>query len=73
MYSKGEGVSKNFVLAQIFYNLAAVNGNKDAKHNREIANSLLTPLQINEAQELASKWVINQPLPSITKTYPNSP
>jgi len=73
VYAKGEGVAKNLVLAHVFYNLAATNGNENAKMNRDKANSLLTPLQINEAQDLASKWVINQSLPSITKTYPSSP
>ena len=71
MYKKGEGVAKNLVLAHLFYNLAAVNGDEYRKSRDEITVKL-TSAQLSEAQELASKWVINQPLPTITKTYPSS-
>ena len=71
MYKKGEGVAKNLVLAHIFYNLAAVNGDEYRKSRDEITVKL-TSAQLSEAQELASKWVINQPLPTITQTYPSS-
>jgi TPR repeat protein len=72
MYAKGEGVAKNLILAHIFYNLAAANGDGTAKNNRDVLSPKLTSTQLTEAQELASKWVINQPLPTITKTYPSS-
>ncbi len=72
MYEHGEGVKKNLVLAHMLYNLAAVNGEKTAKDNRDGITSQLTPAQLNEAKELASKWVKGQPLPTITKTYPSS-
>ena len=71
MYKKGEGVAKNLVLAHIFYNLAAVNGDEYRKSRDEITVKL-TSAQLSEAQELASKWVINQPLPTFTKTYPSA-
>jgi hypothetical protein len=52
--------------------LAAINGDETAKDNRDRVTPQLTTAQLNEAQELASKWVKGQPLPTVTKTYPNS-
>ena len=72
MYKNGEGVTKNLVLAHMLYNLAAINGDETAKNNRDKLTPQLTTAQLNEAQELASKWVKGKPLPTITKTYPRS-
>ena len=68
-YSQAAGLYRK---AAELYNLAAVNGEKTAKDNRDGITSQLTPAQLNEAKELASKWVKGQPLPTITKTYPSS-
>ena len=72
MCEKGEGGAKNLVLAHIFYNLAAINGDETINENRDILSQQLTSAQLSEAQELASKWVKGKPLPTITKTYPSS-
>ena len=71
-YEFGQYGAKNLVLAHFFYNLAAVSGDKQNKENRDRITLQLTSAQLNEAQELASKWVINQPLPTFTKTYPSA-
>jgi TPR repeat protein len=70
-YELGQFGAKNLVLAHIFYNLAAVNGNERARRIA-IETQKLTSIQLSEAQELASKWVKGHPLPTITKTYPRS-
>jgi TPR repeat protein len=71
-YEFGHFGVQNLVLAHIFYNLAAVNGDAKSKTNRDEISQKLTPIQLSEAQELASQWVKGQPLPIVTKTYPRS-
>lgn len=71
-YEFGNFGVQNLVLAHIFYNLAAINGDTKSKKNRDEITPKLTPIQLSEAQELASRWVKGQPLPIITKTYPRS-
>ncbi len=73
MYFLGKkGVAKDVVLAHCYFNLAANRGGKKAAEVRDRSAHKLTPAQLNEAKELASKWVIGQPLPTITKTYQSS-
>ncbi len=59
MYHKGDGVPQDYVMAHMFYNLAAWNGYEGkAKEFRDtIARLLLTPYQIAEAQRLAREWM----------------
>ena len=61
IYSKGEGIPQDYVQAHKWFNLAAASGYKDAAENRNIAASLMTPAQIDEAQKLASEWKPNTP------------
>ena len=63
VYEFGRFGAKNLVLAYFFYNLAAVNGNEKNKENRDRVTQQLTSAELNKAQEIASKWVIGQPLP----------
>ena len=67
MYENGLGVTKNLVLAHMLYNLVASLGNTTNKRDK-IATQL-TPAQLAEAQDLASKWKIGTRLPTTTKTY----
>jgi hypothetical protein len=61
MYSRGEGVPKDDVLAYMWLNLASAAGDADgdrekaAKAREEVARAL-TPAQIGEAQKLAREW-----------------
>ena len=71
-YARGfASIPKNLVLAHMLYNLAGAKSYRTAITNQrdEIA-LLLTPNQLDEAQELASKWKIGMPIPNTTKTYP---
>jgi uncharacterized protein len=56
MYERGRGVIQNYVLAHMWYNLSASNGNKSAIKNRDIVTSQMTPTQIAEAQKMAQDW-----------------
>jgi hypothetical protein len=46
----------DYVLAHVWFNLAAASGNKDASENRDIAAARMSPAQIAEAQRLAREW-----------------
>lgn len=55
-YVKGEGVPQDYVLAHMWFNLAAAQGNEDARQNRDSLAKVMTPDQIAEAQRLARQW-----------------
>jgi uncharacterized protein len=49
MYAMGKGVLQDHVTAHIWFNLAAVSGDKHAVANRDNVAALMTPAQIAEA------------------------
>ena len=53
MYEKGEGVIQDHVLAQMWYNLAASNGNVNGRVLRDLRATEMTPTQIAKAQRMA--------------------
>lgn len=58
MYSVGDGVPLDLIVAHKWFNLAAMNGNEEARNNRtEIAMDMSTD-EISEAQKLAREWVL---------------
>ncbi|MFO1391112.1 MAG: tetratricopeptide repeat protein [Agitococcus sp.] len=74
-YSEGfASIPKNLVLAHMLYNLAGISKrSKSISQQRDEITALLTPEQLDEAQELATKWKIGTPIPTATKTYPSQP
>jgi TPR repeat protein len=63
MYYKGQGVPQDFMLAHMWFNLAAsrfpASENKkrnDAVKYRDVVASMMTPAQFAEAQQLAREW-----------------
>jgi TPR repeat protein len=56
MYNGGLGVPQDYVVAHMWFNLAAARGDKDAAKNREIVAKQMTPAQIAEARKLAREW-----------------
>lgn len=62
MYYKGKGVPQNYVKAYALFNVASANDDKDAIHNRDVAQSKMTPSQIEEAQRMSANWVPGQPI-----------
>ena len=57
MYRTGDGVVQDDVMAHMFFNIAAVNGDKDAITNRGNAEKRMTPSQLEKAQDLAREWM----------------
>lgn len=79
-YAEGfASIPQNLVLAHILYNLAGISSNnpksaiRSLNRKRDEITVVLTPEQLDEAQELASKWKVGMPIPSTTKTYPSQP
>ncbi len=59
LYDNGEGVIQDDVMAHMYWNVAAVSGDKDAAKNRGIIAKRMTPSQLAEAQKLAREWMRN--------------
>jgi uncharacterized protein len=57
MYKRGRGVPQDYVMAHMFYNLAAVSGDEDGEYFRDLIAKEMTPSQIAEAQRMAREWV----------------
>ena len=55
-YYDGEGVPKDLVIAYMWANLAAAQGNFGAKATREALKKEMTPAQIAEGQRLSREW-----------------
>lgn len=55
-YEKGEELPQDYVLAHMWYNLSASEGNELAKKSRDTLASHMDPVQIAEAQKLARDW-----------------
>ena len=54
MYGKGRGVLQDYVRAHMWYNLAsAAGGSEHGTKNRDLVAKLMTPQQIEKAQEMA--------------------
>jgi len=57
MYAKGKGVPQNNVYAYMWGNLAASNGDEGGGKLRDLAAEIMTPSQIEKAQELSRECV----------------
>ena len=55
MYAGGKGVAQDYVKAHMWFNIAAIDGNADAIKNRDIVAKLMTPAQLAQAQQLATR------------------
>ena len=56
MSAKGEGVAVNDVQAYKWLNLAAAQGNENAKTGKGFVEKEMTREQIAEAQRLSTEW-----------------
>ena len=56
MYANGQGVPQDYTQAHKWYNLAAAQGEVNGAKNRDLVAKLMTPQQIERAQELARNW-----------------
>ena len=56
-YGTGQGIPQDYVLAHMWFNLAAAGSNGDRHiNNRKLAADQLTPDDLSEAQRLAREW-----------------
>ena len=56
MYSTGNGVAEDYVLAHKWFNLAAVLGDAEAREYRIQIAGDMSQAEIAEAQRLAREW-----------------
>ena len=56
MYANGEGVTQDYVLAHMWFNLAAAQGVDQANAARDVVAEHMTSEQVAEAQRLAREW-----------------
>ncbi len=59
-YSTGAGVDQDLIAAHKWFNLAAMNGSEEARHNREDLARIMSALQVAQAQREAREWVSAQ-------------
>ena len=57
MYYKGEGVVQDYKSAHMWFNIAAANGGSEAVKKRDILAKVMTPSQIEKAQDMAREWM----------------
>ncbi len=61
MYQKGQGVPQHYVRAHMWMNIACRYGEVSWESIREEIEELLTPEQIERAQDMAVKWLRDNP------------
>jgi uncharacterized protein len=56
MYVLGKGVSKDYILAHMWFSLAGSKGNENALKSMQILEKEMTLSQIEKARETAKNW-----------------
>lgn len=56
MHRNGQGTPKNNLIAYVWYNIAASQGDTEAADNRDIIEKEMSRAQISEAQKLSSEY-----------------
>ena len=57
LYGMGQGVPEDYVYAHMWFIVAASSGDKDALKNSDLTKLILTPSQLEKAQDLARECV----------------
>ena len=57
MYGNGKGVSRDYIRAHMWWNIAASQGFKDATKSSDLVAKMMTPSQLEKAQDLARECV----------------
>ena len=55
MYANGEGVPQNNVRAYVWFSVSAAQGYETGKNQRDMISGLLTPSQLVQTQQIATK------------------
>ena len=53
----GQGAPQNYILAHMWLNLAAAQGNETASKDRDIFEERMTPADVSKAQRMARDWL----------------
>ncbi len=53
LYFEGQGVARDYTRAHMWFNIAAVRGNKDSVKGRDLTSRQMTAQQIEQAQRMA--------------------
>ncbi len=61
LYGEGQGVPQDYVLAHMWFSLAAAEGNENAVQNRDLAEKRMTPAEMSKAERLAREWLEKHP------------
>ena len=61
IYANGKGVEQNFVTGYAWWNIAATNGDQNAKKVLPQVAKTMTPEQIAKAQELSKEMIKKNP------------
>jgi TPR repeat protein len=61
MYAIGEGVPEDRVLAYMWFNLSAAQGQEGAQGNKDLLEEVMAREQIAEAQRLTREWIEAHP------------
>ena len=56
MYANGQGVPQDYVSAHMWWNLSGSKGNKLGVEGRNMMEKVMSPSQIEKAQEMARNW-----------------
>ena len=56
-YANGQGVPNDYVMAHMYWNIAAVSGYKIAIKERDRIEGVMSDSQIEKAQDLAREWM----------------
>lgn len=58
LYLKGQGVPQDYVMAHMYFNLAAIHGDKGALKAKNIVEKNMSSSQLEKSQDLAREWTI---------------
>ena len=56
LYAEGQGVAQDYAMAYAWYNLAAAQGNSEARDNRAEVTAKLDTASLAEAQKLSDEY-----------------
>jgi len=56
-YANGKGVLQDYVMAHMYFNIAAFSRDKTFVKNKGVFEKKMTLLQLAEAQKLAQEWL----------------
>ena len=73
LYDNGEGVPEDIVLAYMWFNFAATQGDEGAKENKDSLERRMTREQIAEAQRLSREWIEAHPPAATSPLVPPAP